>query len=230
MMTTKSDLIKIWSQDGLLIRSRYQQKIASDGLNSAKSLGERTEAKNFLFPSLLFETVSLNSEVSILDIGCGKGELLPFLTKTYPEIKIKRYLGLDLVEEFLDLAQSNYPEYEFQQINFISEQFLPLQSFDLVVALGALVSRVQNYTEFVEYFIKKMIQLSSGQVLFNLISQVDLASANYANYQQLGHSTFFQKTDLKSILDKIENINYRFVEKQIFPDAIDLFVQLEIQE
>lgn len=75
-----------------------------------------------------------------------------------------------------------------------------------------------------------MIRLSSSLVLFNLISQVDLASANYANYQQLGHSTFFQKTALKSILDKIENINYRLVEKHIFSAATDLFVQLKILE
>jgi cyclopropane fatty-acyl-phospholipid synthase-like methyltransferase len=226
---TKSDLIKTWTQNGLVIRSHYQQKISSDGINSAKSLGERTETKNFLFPSLLFEAVCLSSEISILDIGCGKAELLSFLTNSYPEVQIKRYLGLDLVEEFLDLAQSNYPEYEFQQVNFISEQFLPSQPFDLVVALGVLVSRVQNYTEFAEYFINKMVQCSSSQVLFNLISQVDLASANYSNYQQLGRSTFFPQATLKSILDKIENINYRLVEKQIFPDATDLFVQLKIR-
>lgn len=41
----KSNLIKAWLQDGLTIASRYQKKIAEDGLNSAKSLGERTPKK-----------------------------------------------------------------------------------------------------------------------------------------------------------------------------------------
>lgn len=64
--------------------------------------------------------------------------------------EIDRYLGIDLVEEFLDVAQDNYPEYEFQLENFIGDRFRPKQPFTIVVALGVLVSRVRNYQEFVE--------------------------------------------------------------------------------
>ena len=70
----KSNSIEAWLQDGLIIRSRYQEKIAEDGINSAKSLGQRTHEKDFQFHSLLFEDVSINGTVSILDIGCGKAE------------------------------------------------------------------------------------------------------------------------------------------------------------
>ena len=226
----KSDLIKAWSQDGLIIASRYQKKIAEDGINSAKSLGQRTSEKDFRFQSLLFEDVSVDGAVSILDIGCGKAELLPFLKNRYSKIEIDRYLGLDLVEKFLNLAQFNYPEHEFQQINFISDQFCPKQPFTIVVAQGVLVSRVRNYTEFVEYFIRKMVRCSSGHILFNIISEVDLSSPNYSNYKQVGHSTFLSKETLESILDRIENTSYRIVESRIFPDATDMFVQISIDQ
>lgn len=222
----KSNLIEAWSKDGLIICSRYQNKIIEDGINSAKSLGERNSQKDFQFYSKLFDGVPVRGTVSILDIGCGKAELLPFLKNNYPEVKINRYLGLDLVQEFIDVAQNNYPEYEFQLENFIGDRFRPKESFTIVVALGVLVSRVRNYQEFVEYFINKMVRCSSGHILFNLISEVDFSSQNYLNYQQIGHSTFFSRKALESILDKIENTNYRIVEKQIFSDATDMFVHI----
>jgi hypothetical protein len=63
-----------------------------------------------------------------------------------------------------------------------------------------------------------------------MISQVDLSSANYSNYKQVGRSTFFARETLKSILDKIENTSYRILEKQIFPDATDMFVHISIEK
>ena len=222
----KSNSIEAWLQDGLIIGSRYQNKITEDGINSAKSLGERNSKKDCQFYSKLFDGVPIGGTVSILDIGCGKAELLSFLKNNYTEVKIDRYLGLDLVEEFLDVARCHYPEYEFQLENFISDRFSSKQPFTIVVALGVLVSRVRNYQEFVQYFIEKMIRCSSDHILFNLISEVDFSSQNYLNYQQIGHSTFFSRKALESILDKIENTNYRIVEEQIFPDATDMFVHI----
>lgn len=79
----KSRSIETWWRDGLIIASRYQQKIAEEGINSAKSLGEQTSEKDWEFYSLLFEKVSLKGSISILDIGCGKAELLAFLKNNF---------------------------------------------------------------------------------------------------------------------------------------------------
>ncbi|MDF5722650.1 MAG: class I SAM-dependent methyltransferase [Rhizonema sp. PD37] len=222
----RSNLIETWLQDGLIICSRYQKKITEDGISSAKTLGERNSKKDFQFYSKLFDGIPICGTVSILDIGCGKAELLSFLKTCYPEVKIDRYLGLDIVQKFLDVAQYNYPEYEFIRENFIGDCFRPKQPFTIVVALGVLVSRVRFYQAFVEYFIEKMVRCSSGHILFNLISEVNFSSENYLNYEQVGHSTFFSSQALKSILDKIENTSYRIVEKRIFPDATDMFVHI----
>jgi cyclopropane fatty-acyl-phospholipid synthase-like methyltransferase len=212
----KSNSIETWLQDGLIICSRYQDKITKDCIASAKSLGERSSEKDCRFYSLLFCGIPIHEMISILDIGCGKAELLSFLKNSYPEVKIDRYLGLDLVGEFLDVAKRNYPEYEFQLENFISDQFLPKQPFTIVIAIGVLVSRVQNYQKFVEYFIRKMVRCSSGYILFNMIGEIDFSSPNYSNYKQVGRSTFFPRKALESILDKIDGINYRIVEERNF--------------
>lgn len=224
----QSNWIEEWEEDGLIISSRYQDKIAVDGIKSAKSLGERSDEKEFIFHSKLFEGVALKDHISILDIGCGKGELLSFIKNTYPEAEIDKYLGLDIVAPFIDFAQNHYPQHQFQLQNFVSNQFLLEESFDIVVALGVLVSRVRNYKEYVEYFIDKMIRYSSGHVLFNLIGKVDISSENYIDHMQVGHSTTFSKQALKSILDKFENINYSIVEEQIFPDATDMFIRIDV--
>ncbi len=226
----KSDLIEKWTQDELIIASRYREKILEAGLDSAKSLGQRTCEHDWRFHSFLFEDISIEDSISILDIGCGKAELLSFLRNSDRQFTIDRYLGLDLVEEFLNLARSNYPEHEFQQGNFVSDRFLPKQTFTIVVGLGVLVSRVRHYPQYVEYFINKMVQCSSNLILFNIISEVNFSSPNYSNYMQVGHSTFFPRNTLESILDKIDNLSYRIVEKRIFPDATDLFVRISIEK
>lgn len=223
----QSNLIKKWEEDGFIISSRYQDKIIKDGINSAKSLGERSDEKEFMFHSKLVEGVKLNGKISILDIGCGKGELLYFLGNNYPEAKINRYLGVDVVASFIDYVRNNYPQHQFQLQNFISNDFLPNESFDLVVALGVLVSRTSNYTEYVEYFIDKMLKISSKYVLFNLISRVDINSENYINYMQVGRSTTFPKQMLESILNN-KNVNYNILEEKIFPDATDMFIRIDI--
>jgi hypothetical protein len=137
----KSNSIETWLQDGLIICSRYQDKITKDCIASAKSLGERSSEKDCRFYSLLFT---------------------------------------------------------------------------IVIAIGVLVSRVQNYQKFVEYFIRKMVRCSSGYILFNMIGEIDFSSPNYSNYKQVGRSTFFPRKALESILDKIDGINYRIVEERNF--------------
>ena len=227
MNITKSQIIE-WEEDGLIISSRYQEKIAADGINSAKSLGERNDKKDFLFYSKLFEGIHFNDNISILDIGCGKGDLLAFINKYYPETRIDKYLGLDIVSSFIDVAQSNYPQYEFKIQNFVSKEFLPEESFEIVVANGVLISRVRNYRDYIEYFIEKMLTCSSRHILFNLIGEVDSYSENYISNREIGRSTTFSKQVIESILKILDNISYSIAEQQIFPDATDMFIRIDI--
>ncbi|MEM7757442.1 MAG: hypothetical protein AAF298_04840, partial [Cyanobacteria bacterium P01_A01_bin.40] len=89
---------------------------------------------------------------------------------------------------------------------------------------------VRNYSEFVEYFIRKMVRYSLDHILFNMISEVDFSSPNYVDYQHIGRSTFLNRKTLEAILDNIENTSYRIIEKQIFPDATDMFVSISVDK
>lgn len=229
-MTAFEENINVWLEDGNIIKSRYQEKIKSEGVQSPKSLGERTDAREWAFFHELLNNFSLKNPISILDVGCGKGELINYINNTYPDNLIKEYLGVDIVPEFIGVAISDHPNHKFKIVNFVDPNFAVREKFDLVFALGVLVSRVHSYESYLDYFIKKMLSFSNKYVAFNFISGVVQDSPNYINSQKIAHSTSVDVAYVQNILKNIKNIKFRIVEKNIFNDAKDTFVQIEKME
>ncbi len=69
---------------------------------------------------------------TIIDLGCGKGEVIKLLT----DFGVKA-IGIDYLNEFLEIAKSNVPEGEFIKGNILN---LPLENAfsDKLVCLGVL--------------------------------------------------------------------------------------------
>src|SRR6266508_4552715 len=137
-MTKNDELIQIWLEDGYAIRDGYQKNIREEGIDSSKSIGERADARDLSFFERLTNGLRFNDSVSVLDIGCGKGEFISFFLKRYPHTRLEPYLGIDIVPEFLDLAQRKYPEFELKQENFLGPDFGRGEKFELVIASGFL--------------------------------------------------------------------------------------------
>lgn len=228
-MKLPEQLIHAWLEDGQRVRENYGKLISREGLISAKSLGERKEDRDWRFFDRLFDTISISSEDSILDVGCGKGELLNYLSLRFTDRKNYDYLGIDLVPEFINLAKRNFPCREFKVANFIDSSFYPNKKFDIVVALGVLVTRVRDYDLFVECFVKKMVQCAKKYVLFNIISDIDSYNANYSDINGVGHSTVLNAEVLHSFVNTLSCSSYKATPYNIFPDATDLFVQIKLQ-
>ncbi|KKR32927.1 MAG: hypothetical protein UT66_C0050G0002 [candidate division CPR2 bacterium GW2011_GWC1_39_9] len=93
-----------------------------------------------------------------------------------------------------------------------------------------LVSRVSNYETYLFEFIKKMVKHSNKHVLFNIITKIDITSQNYNNTKSIGGVTSIDRTMLESILNSIEGITYKIIEKRVFEDATDAFVQIKVQQ
>ena len=227
-------LIEMWLEDGERVKENYVGLISQEGLDSAKSLGERKESRNWKFFDCLFEQILLSSKDSILDVGCGKGELIDYLSLRFPDVRDRNYLGIDVVPDFVKLAKQNcaarkFEERKFETVNFINPSFFPQEQFDIVVALGVLVTRVRHYNLFVEHFVKKMVKCAKKYVLFNIISDIDISSGNYSDPNAIGHSTVLSREILHSFLDKIPNCSYRIIPYNIFPDATDMFVQIQLE-
>lgn len=222
-------LITAWDISGMLVTRYYERLLRQHG-RTPQALAERAEDKDLEFYQHLFQGIELPNQLSVLDIGCGMGDLIDFLQLR--EASIESYLGIDLVGSFIDLCRQEYlPPCEFRKANFISRSFAPTERFNLVVNMGVLVSRVINYEAYVEHCVAKMIALSSKYVLFNVITDVDTSLGNYQNAHRLGQITALPKQRLIDILNRVTShtpANYVIHELQIYPDATDAFVRITI--
>ena len=83
-----------------IVRAYHSERISRLALLQQKSLGWRDEhAQNQRFKQIS-EIGNLNGK-TMLDIGCGHGDLFSFISKIYPRLI---YCGLDQEEAFLKVA------------------------------------------------------------------------------------------------------------------------------
>jgi len=185
-----------------MLVTRYYKRLLRQHGRTPQALAERADDKDLGFYQHLFDGIELPDQLSVLDIGCGMGDLIDFLQLR--EASIGSYLGIDLVGPFIDLCRLEYlPPCEFRKANFISSSFAPTERFNLVVNMGVLVSRVVSYEAYVEHCIAKMIALSSKYVLFNVITNVDRSLGNYKHTHRLGEITYLPKQRLVEILNRV---------------------------
>jgi len=223
-------LVKAWEISGLLVARYYARLLRQHG-HSPQALAERASDKDLEFYEHLFYGVDLSRSISVLDVGCGMGDLIDFIQSH--KLAITSYLGIDLVQAFVDICRSEYlPPCRFEQVNFVSSSFAPCEQFDLVVNMGVLVSRVIGYERYVGYCIQKMLALSAKHVLFNVIIDVDHSSGNYHSTNRIGHITYLPKYRLERILAQATRdiaAEYYIHEVCIYPDATDAFVRISRQ-
>jgi cyclopropane fatty-acyl-phospholipid synthase-like methyltransferase len=78
---------------------------------------------------LVNEYIQLSAGLRVLEIGCGPGTIVPYLSNA-------DYLGFDLSSQYIELAKRRFPKARFM-CERVSQFSLPKeQSFDVVLALG----------------------------------------------------------------------------------------------
>jgi SAM-dependent methyltransferase len=105
---------------------------------------------------------------SILDIGCGFGEIIPFILPSNGKLD---YLGIDKVAEFIGAASKKYPKNRFIVGDYFSK---PLKKkFDIIIANGCLNANVRDNLGFRKRAIKVMFEHSNEAVIFNMSGGAD---------------------------------------------------------
>ena len=97
-------LTTAWDISGKLVARYYERLLRQHG-RTPQALAERADNKDLEFYQHLFYGIELPNQLSVLDIGCGMGDLIDFLQMR--DATIGSYLGIDLVGQKL-LSKTNW--------------------------------------------------------------------------------------------------------------------------
>ena len=101
----------------------------------------------------------------MLDVGCGKGDMLNFIINK--KIKTIKYSGLDLNKNFINIAKKKYKRNKFYHGDFLK---LDIKKYDIIFISGLLNLKVNNHENFLKRIIKKGILKSKKNFIFNIMS------------------------------------------------------------
>ena len=169
--------------------------------NSPKSLMWMTKGSQ----NANFKLISkhIKNEDTLLDYGCGNGDLITYLKKH--NIKVSKYFGVDINENFIDMSKNNHPDYNFELIDSINDV---KGKYDIVCAIGVFTWFIPK-KEFIE-IINKLYSISDKQLLLTLLKgETPYSNENYTSKNE----------------DKYWNKEYRFYDENLFNE---LFPNLNI--
>jgi SAM-dependent methyltransferase len=106
---------------------------------------------------------------TLLDVGCGMGDMRDFLLKNgYPGID---YTGIDALDKMVESGKRKYPGIRLHKEEFMSESFR--SEFDILICSGAMNLRVfrteKKQEQYIADFIHKLYRLSIRGCAFNLL-------------------------------------------------------------
>ena len=160
--------------DNKICRDFYSEGFAAHG-EHIKALGYGSVESQESRLRAVSEIGDLSSK-SILDVGCGFGDLYTFLHRQ--GIHPRRYLGVDISSELLGVARKRLPEVEFQLVAILD--FEPTEKFDFVVACGVFGLESPNWQRLLEKQLRKMYDLCEIGVVVNFLSYYT-SGAKFAN-------------------------------------------------
>lgn len=164
---------------------RHRKRLKEFGV-SPKTLGCGAKGRQTLRYSVLCDMALKNPSISILDVGCGFGDL-------YEYLKLNGwngdYCGIDVVPEFIDLSKSKFPSLKFYELNIMSKD-ISFEKYDLVVASGTFNEKLNNddHEKYIETAICNMYSLANIAVCVDFMT-------TYVDYQ---HPLGFHMDPLKA--------------------------------
>ena len=173
----------------------HNDSIKKFGINSHQALGWRKKNEQLLRFKMLLEPTELN-DCSILDIGCGTGDLLAYLISNNIQCE---YTGIDQIKDFITLAGDKYKNQN--NTSFLLGDFwtADLGKYDYVLASGALSYRHAD-PNFIFKIIAHLFSLSKMAFAFNLLEKTDLKNGGLVAYNKNEILGFCKKLSSNVIL------------------------------
>jgi len=148
-------------------REWYRQARERHG-TSAGALGYLKPNRQRVCFEALCADVLARPDSSVLDVGCGYGDLHGFLTGRGWR---GRYTGVDVVEQNLEIARERCPGAEFRLLD-ITGDAPPAERWDFVIAVGVFHMRLTegDHRAQIACALERMHALSRNAVAVNFMS------------------------------------------------------------
>lgn len=123
-----------------------------------------------------------NPNLSILDIGCGRGDLFAFMKEQYEDVFLdSNYYGIDRNEIVINAGKQKYNIDNIHLQDFNS--FKPERKYNWVSALNYFNDPVEDNYKILYKTIDRMFNLSSDAIVFNVITnQADIQQDQISSY------------------------------------------------
>lgn len=152
-------------------------------LHSPEVVGWMTnEEQRLLFSILVF---LYSPEDSILDVGCGRGDLYGFLQEKYPNVYLN-YRGIDNNPNMINISKQKYPDINTECIHVLDDTNNDIYSWTLASGIFNLKDSfhleglldIDDIREYMKDCIDSMYERSSIGVAFNLLTSLPDDIAN----------------------------------------------------
>jgi SAM-dependent methyltransferase len=178
----------------------YIQSLKDYGPNDPRSvhwLNLYTQTERF---RILSQVGNLQG-TSILDAGCGYGDLYAYLKNNDIET---HYTGIDIMPEFIKVAQKRFPTLPFE----VKDMFDIQEEYDYILSSGSLSFKIDNYQAYYFSLIRHMFDHARIAVAFNMLDAKnhpndELYAAYYPEQVEAYCRTFC--SNVKVITDYLDN-------------------------
>ena len=147
----------------------YSERVAELGYD-VRSLGWKSREDQTLRFQVLADIADLSNS-AVCDVGCGFGDLLPYLSERFRAVQ---YHGVDICQDLLEIARRRRPDVRFSLADILSPDYSELADWHLLS--GALSYKLTDNLAFTERMLGRMLELSSKGVAANFLS-------THVNYQ-----------------------------------------------
>lgn len=145
--------------------SIYNSAVEKHGVSSSAVLWDDQQTQYLRFFELT-KNIDLNdAHKTLLDVGCGNGELLKFLNFIGYR---GQYFGLDINEALINQAKERFGKDNFFLQDIMADGFN--RKFDYVILSGLFNTNVGQKADWTQAFLVKMFELSKSFISFNAIS------------------------------------------------------------
>ena len=150
--------------------SLYEDRYAQMGYD-VRTLGWRGKDDQELRFKVLCDIADLSGS-SVCDVGCGFGDLLPYLRTHFADIT---YTGIDISPSLVHKARELHPEVDFHCLDMLQDDFA--QRFDFFLLSGALNFRVADNWQLTCELLSRMFALADKGVAANFLT-------SYVNFER----------------------------------------------